>query len=123
MEAVAAARRVSCAAVLAAALALPGSSGAASRVVDAPVGASGAAIVPGRAGPGPSVALFLRPDALETIRSAGTDENLRVRNFPVDEAQSVDLELHRFEVFSPSARIVEADGAAEREVGLPDGVF
>ena len=99
---------------------------AAGREVEAPIAiATGPAILSGRAGPDSrTTSVFLRPDALETLRSAGTDENLEVRRFPIDAATSVDLELHRFDLFAPGARNVEAgaDGV-EREAPAPDAAF
>ncbi|HWC64515.1 MAG TPA: M12 family metallo-peptidase, partial [Thermoanaerobaculia bacterium] len=49
---------------------------------------------------------------------------MTVRGFPLDPARSADLELHRFELFSPSARSVEVGaGGTETDAPLPDAAF
>lgn len=99
---------------------------ASARSIDAPFVRAGPPLVPGRSTPeaGRTLGLLLRPDALESLRGARTGEEIVVRGFPLDAGASPDLELTRFELFSPSAEIVESGpGGRETRVDAPDAAY
>jgi hypothetical protein len=99
---------------------------ASARSIDAPLVRAGPALVPDRSAPdaGRVLGLLLRPDALESLRGARAGEEIVVRGFPLDTATSADLELRRFELYSPTAEIVESGaGGSENQVPVPDAAF
>jgi hypothetical protein len=98
---------------------------ASARSVDTPLGRAGPPQVQARSGPGSvrETGLFLRPDALRSLRDARAGEEIVVRGFPLDDAISPDLELQRFELYSPSAEIVEFGPGGETRVPAPEAVF
>jgi hypothetical protein len=99
---------------------------ASARSIDAPLVRAGPALVPDRSAPdaGRVLGLLLRPDALESLRDARAGEEIVVRGFPLDTATSADLELRRFELYSPTAEIVESGaGGSENQVPVPDTAF
>jgi len=98
---------------------------ASARSIDAPLVRAGPVIVPGRSSPdGRNLGLLLRPDALESLRGARSGEEIVVRGLPLDATTSADLELRRFELYSPTAEIVESvAGGSENRVPVPDAAF
>ena len=84
----------------------------AQRTVDSPLRAAGHA-----AG---VTTLELDAAAYEGLRAAG---QVTLRGFPLDAVRRVDLEVVRFEVLAPDARIVAASAAGTRPLGRPDLVL
>jgi hypothetical protein len=64
--------------------------------------------------------LTLDREAYEALRDA---DSVTLRDFPLDTVRRVDLEVTRFEVLAPDARIVAASASGEREIGRPDVVL
>ena len=94
--------------------------------IDSPVARGGAPPMKSEATAGTprELGVFLRPEALSELRSARAEETLTVRGFPLDAAESVDLELRRFDLFSDDARNVEVGpGGLETDAPLPDAAY
>jgi hypothetical protein len=70
------------------------------------------------------VKLSLREDALAALRRVETDGEAVVSGFPVDLASDGDLELHRFELFTPDPAIqAVGEGGLTRPLPRPDAAF
>jgi len=73
---------------------------------------------------GSELGLFLRPEALHTLRNLRPNEETVLRGFPLAASVSADLALRRFDLFAPDARSVEkGPGGVETIAAVPDAAF
>lgn len=61
----------------------------------------------------------LRPDDTQFPLLRGANQ-VRLHGLPIDEARSISLDLHRIEVFSPSARIVRGTANGDEPLPVPE---